>query len=174
MKKLFFMLAISILTIISLYAQGRQVYAGAMTFNRPPALQPISDPVALDNKYLIKIKALRDFNRTYKTVTNEDWYIIPDGFAATFKKESIRYRVIYNKRGSRVATFRYYQEGQLCSEVRHLIKSNWYDATINLITEVSFGGKTAYLVSIEDITSIKTIKVVDNEMEICEEIIKNS
>jgi len=171
MKKISFMLAIGIITIFPLCAQDTQMEAKVTKVERLQNLIPVNDPLPADNKNLINIKAIRDFSKTFKTVTNEDWYVIQNGFMAKFKNQDIQHRVIYNKRGNWVATFRYYNEGQLCSEVRNLIKSVWYDAAITDITEVNFGGKTAYLVNTQDKKSIKTIKVVNNEMEICREII---
>ncbi|OQP63968.1 hypothetical protein A3860_21335 [Niastella vici] len=163
MKKYISLLAVSVIATISVCAQNRLMAIGTLgTVNESPA----------DTKDLISIKALHDFNKTYKTVTNEDWYIIQKGFMAKFTQQGIQHRIIYNKNGKWVATFRYYNEDQLPAEVRHLVKSTWYDAAIRQVSEVSFGGKTAYLVSIEDNTSLKTIKVVNNEMELFQEMVK--
>ena len=174
MKKIFFMLATGIITTVSVHAQVMQLKASATKFDMLQTLIPVKDPLPAENKNLIKSKAIRDFSKTFETVTNEDWYVIKNGFMVKFKKQDIQHRVIYNKRGNWIATFRYYNEDQLRSDVRNLIKSTWYDAAITHITEVIFGNKTAYLVNTEDKTSIKTIKVVNNDMEICQEIIKTA
>ena len=68
---------------------------------------------------------------------------------------------------------RHYNEEQLPSEIRHLIKSNYYDFSIYHLSEIRYNGKTAYIVTIEDRTCWKKIKVADNEMEIMIELTKN-
>jgi hypothetical protein len=172
MKKLFLVLATGIAATLSVHAQNTPLNANAAKLERLQTLAPVKGSLSSDNKNLIKIKALRDFSKTFETVTNEDWYIIKNGFMAKFKQAEIQYRVIYGKGGNLIATFRYYTEEQLPQEVRSMVKSTWCNCTISQITEVSFGGKTAYLVNIEDEKSLKTIKVVNDEMEVYQEIIK--
>jgi hypothetical protein len=67
---------------------------------------------------------------------------------------------------------RYYNEEKLPREVRHLVKSNYYDFSIYHVSEFRSNGKTAYVVVLEDKTSWKKIKVVDSEFEIIGEFSK--
>lgn len=168
MKKGIFFLVAGYIITLSTNAQNSQIRAGFLPFNK--ALSA-ADP---GNKTDIRInaKALRDFEKKYKTITNAEWYPVKDGFMAKFAWNGIDHKVAYNKAGYYVATFRYYNEDKLPNNVRHLVKSTWYDGDITLVTEVSFSGSTAYLVNIEDKNSIKTIKVVKDEMEVYQDITK--
>jgi Zn/Cd-binding protein ZinT len=146
--------------------------ANAGKFDMSQTMTLIRNASLADNKNSIKPKALHDFTKTFKNVSNEDWYLIKNGYMAKFENQDILYRVLYNKKGKWAATYSYYNEGQLSAGLRNLIKSTWYNATITQVTEVKYGGKAAYLINIEDNTSIKTIKVVNDEMEVYQEIIK--
>jgi hypothetical protein len=173
MKKIIFTIVTASTLTISLHAKFTQMKPNTARVEALQTLMPINSSLPVDKKNLIKIKALRDFNKAFKTVTGEDWYVIQDGFMARFKQQDITYRVIYNKTGTWMATFRYYNEDQLPREVRDAVKSTWYDFTITSVTEVSYGAKTALLVNIENNTSLKTIKVAGGEMEVFQDICKN-
>lgn len=61
---------------------------------------------------------------------------------------------------------RYYNEDKLPCDIRHLIKTQYYDFSIFQVTEFIRNGKIAYLTKIQDNNYWKTIKIVDNEMEV--------
>ena len=122
----------------------------------------------------INTKAVRNFDKEFKNATAVKWIKTSNGlFAAHFVSDGIQNLVCYNKKGNYQCMLRYYKEEKLPSEVRHLVKSSYYDFDIYLVTEVDINGKVAYVVKMEDKTSWKTIKVVDGEMETMEEYIKS-
>ncbi|HZI54604.1 MAG TPA: hypothetical protein VFD56_12900 [Chitinophagaceae bacterium] len=118
----------------------------------------------------IKTNAIRNFTRDYKNVSNAKWYISGNGFFVVFfASEDISTWVYYNKKGDYERMIRSYKEEKLTAEVRHLVKSTYYDFTIYYVTEVNTDKKIEYHIKMADKTSWKTIKVVDGEMEITEE-----
>ena len=121
----------------------------------------------------ISAKAVRNFIRDYKNVSDAKWFISSVGkFVAYFISNGIVSRVFYDKKGNYEFLLRYYNEENLPYEVRHLVKSNYYDFSIYLITEFTCDNKIAYIVKIEDKTSWKTIQVVNGEMVVTEEYLK--
>jgi hypothetical protein len=172
MKKTFFALAAGIITALAAHAQDKKMNLEPDKLIALQNSQPMNEFSGADKKNLVNTKALRDFSKAFKTVTNENWHIVQDGFIAKFKQNNIQNRVDYDKKGNWLTTFRYYGEDHLPREVRHLVKSSFYDFDIIVVTEVTVGNKTAYLVSIEDKTSSKKIRVVDNEMDVLEDFVK--
>jgi hypothetical protein len=122
---------------------------------------------------LISTKAARNFHRSFKNVNDENWFPETDGFVAEFMQGNIETRVYYDKKGHEVATIRYYTEDLLPKDVRHIVKSEYYDFSIGRITEVTIENKIGYVMNLEDKTSIKQIKVVDGEMEVMHEYKKS-
>jgi len=110
-------------------------------------------------------KALRNFSKSFKEAGNASWSQTEDGFKAEFMDQDVKTKVFYDRKGRLVASVKSYSEDNLPKEVRHLVKSNYYDYNIFHVQEVTAGNKTAYLVKIEDKTSIKTIRVTDNQMD---------
>ena len=114
----------------------------------------------------INKKMAKNFTRLYSNAKNIS---ISTGEANfTFVScyvDGIRNRIAYDKKGHWHSTLRFYTEDELPRDVRHLVKSNYYDFSIAGVTEVSYNGKLAHVISLESKTEWKKLKVVDGEME---------
>ena len=113
----------------------------------------------------ISVRAVKKFDKQYKNVENERWFKIENGSVAEFEKDGITTKVFYTPKGSWHATLRYYQEDKLPKDIRHMVKSVYYDFNIIIVIEVFASNKMAYLVKIESKDMIKTIRVLDGEMD---------
>jgi hypothetical protein len=120
----------------------------------------------------VNIKAVQQFMKTYKDAANIRCRKTDNGFRVHFTNGDIQYRIFYSKKGLPVSVIRYYGEDKLPSKIRHLVKSNYYDYSISSVAEVNHRGKTAYMVKMENKTSVKTVKIRDREMEVTEEFKK--
>jgi len=162
MKKIFSTLAI-LVTIATANAQQDK----AIAFNSPDVQKTIlsteSSPKvdAAD----VNTKALKDFNKSFKNISGEQWYKVMDGFIASFKENEIETKVAYDQKGKWHCTVRTFGENQLPSDVRDLVKSRYYDYKILVIYEIRHD-KTVYILKIEDTSTLKTLRVADGEIEI--------
>ena len=121
----------------------------------------------------INTKAVRNFIRDYENVTGAIWFKSANGlFVVYFTNENIQYWIYYNKKGDFEFMLRHYSEEKLPRDVRHQVRSNYYDFNIYHVSEIRYYGKTEFFVRMEDKTCWKKIKVVDDEMEVVEEISK--
>lgn len=112
----------------------------------------------------INIKAVKSFTKTFKGQSNAAWFVINGGYLAQFKQDEIKTNVYYDTKGRLIGTILTYQEDKLPKEIRHQVKSTYYDYNIFLVNELTVDDTKVYLVKIEDKTSIKTIRVLDGEM----------
>jgi len=122
----------------------------------------------------IRAKAVRNFVRSYKNVSNEKWYNVQDGFIAMFILDDINYRVDYDKKGNWLHTIRTYDENKLPSDVRHLVKSSYYDYNIIVVQDIEipwepFMGFATnpfiYIVHLEGKTKLINLRVSNGEMD---------
>jgi len=121
----------------------------------------------------LNLRALRGFNKMYKTASHAKWYILDRGQSMVhFSNDFARVIAFYDKWGQQISRIRYYNEKGLPFAVRNLVRSKYYDFSIYVVIEVTVRDKTAYFVKIEDNTCWKTIKAVDGEMEVTEEFDK--
>lgn len=112
----------------------------------------------------INTKAIKDFTKTFKKSADARWFVINDGFLAEFNFDGITTKVFYDRKGKWIASIRNYYENNLPRDIRHQVKSHYYDYNIYYVQEVTVGDKIAYLVKIEDNATMKTIRVLDGEM----------
>lgn len=123
----------------------------------------------------LNIKAVRSFTKDYKNVTDAKWSKLNKGFSIVyFAMDGIQTSVLYDKEGLCEWVRRDYSEDKLSREVRHRVKSTYYDFSIYCVNEITINGITAYIVAIEDKTSRdetfwKIIKVVEGEIETIKE-----
>lgn len=115
-------------------------------------------------------KAEKNFTRSYKNAKDVEWSLLKDRrLMVHFSDNDVQARIFYNKGGYQLGMIRYYTEDKLPFDVRHLVRSTYYDFNIFLVIETTVRNETAYLVKIKDRSHTKTIRVVNGEMETIEE-----
>ena len=81
--------------------------------------------------------------------------------------------VFYNNRGQRLYTIRNYDETKLPKDVRHVVKSTYYDYAITLVQEIEdAAGTITYLVHLEGKTELINLRA-NYEMDEFEKYIKS-
>jgi hypothetical protein len=120
----------------------------------------------------INSRAERDFSERFEAADKADWVEIKDGFAAKFVNDGVDTRVFYDRKGRWFSTIRIYDQYSLPKDVRKQVRSTYYDYDIYMVIEVTVGEKTAYLVKIQDEETMKTIRVLDGEMDVYDEFLK--
>ena len=74
---------------------------------------------------------VRSFLKTYKDVSDEKWIEVKEGFVAMFNYNGMDYQVAYSKKGNLLRTIRSYNEDKMPTDLRHIVKSTYYDYEIN-------------------------------------------
>ncbi len=166
MKKIFSTLAILVIITASKNVNAQQ--NDAIAFNKPG----IQSTLLLSTESSPKVdaadvntKAVKDFNRSFKNISGEQWYKVSDGFIASFKENETETKVAYDQKGRWHCTVRTFGENQLPSDVRDLVKSRYYDFKILVVYEIKHDN-TVYILKMEDASTLKTLRVADGEIEI--------
>ncbi len=119
-------------------------------------------------------KAVRNFNKIFKNVSDEKWYEMPDGYRVNFTAKDIRCRLDYDKDGNWTHTIRYYDEKKLPVEVRRLVVSSYLDYAIRTVEEVQTpNADLFYVIHLEGKTNWINIKVADQEINELQKIKKS-
>jgi len=141
----------------------------------PPAGSSISKNFSSSvDRNNLKSRTVRNFGRSYKNISSEKWYEVPDGFIAGFILDDINYRVDYDKRGNWLHTIRTYNENKLPPDVRHLVKSSYYDYNITLVQEIEQPRYNfTYIIHLEGKTEFFNLRVHDGEMEEWQKLVKS-
>ncbi len=177
MKKQLFRYLSGIIPAIALFTSvNGQVEKPSLesNYNEIISNEAKANPVTTKDRSIVNINtnALKEFKKCFKDADKTSWYAIQHGFLAKFTTNDVQTRVFYDLKGRWTATIRTYSQDKLPAEVRKQVRSNYYDYSIYVVNEIMVGDKTAYLVSIEDRESIKTICVTENEMDVYEDFKK--
>lgn len=165
-----FLTAIAANIIGFAFAQGAgQVHPEIEIAYSKPRVAPETTPLHLNE---VHTKALRSFAREYKDNTDAKWYTSPGGFTVYFTDKKVRTKIFYDKRGNHRCTVRNYDETVLPREVRHEVKSHYYDYNIYHVIEMTAAGATAYIIKLEGKESWIDLRVQNNEIEIIKEFNK--
>jgi len=120
----------------------------------------------------ISPRALKNFADTYKNVVGESWMKIKGGFSVRFTLDDVKTTICYDSKGSWVSSIKYYEEAKMRHDVRHIIKSTYYDYSIVYTQEietVDTKGVPTYVVCLQDKTNIKMLRICDGEMSVWKE-----
>ncbi len=176
MKKVIFtgVVGLFLALFINVTAKGQAAIAKAelpkdLTYHK----KPVSDnDVRTVNRSEVNQKAVRNFSQSFKGSPSEKWYDVEGGFIAEFNSGDIDYRVDYNKKGSWLRTIRTYGEDKLPEDIRHMVRSTYYDFDIMLVQEVEnpFNvenplNTVTYIVQLDGKTQHINLKIYNGEME---------
>jgi hypothetical protein len=118
------------------------------------------------------MRASRDLIKRFNDPEKVNWFDMTDGLAARFVSNEVDTKAFYDRAGRWYATVRSYGEDKLPSDIRRIVKSSYYDYSIYLVDEVTVEDTTAFLVRIQDRDSIKTIRIINGEMDVFEKFMK--
>ena len=128
-----------------------------------PEVTTVAEPATIPT--YVSTKAVRSFKKAFKTVNDEKWYEMPDGYRANFTLNGVRHRMDYDKQGNWLHTIRYYDEKKLPTEVRRLVASTYLDYSVTLVEEIETSdNKISYVIHLEGETKWINIKVADQEI----------
>lgn len=181
MKKNSFLPIIGLLsTILSVtfsYANDPRGSAASNTYSLHKFLMPVlfdetADKKAMETLKLASTKAHKDFSKFFKNATDIHIAVTKNNTFISCMIDGIRNRVLYNSKGKWIHTLKYYSAEKLPKDVHKSIRYAYPDFSMTYVTEVQVRNKTAFLVNIEDNTSLKTIRVLDGEMDVYKEYSK--
>jgi len=126
---------------------------------------------------VISPRALRDFAGRYKNVTGESWMKGKDGYSARFISDNITTTIFYDKKGNWSGRIKLFNEEKMPREVRHEVKSTYYDYRIVYTQEIETidsDGVPTYIICLEDESKFKLVRIRDGEMSQWKEFTKTN
>ncbi|MGH2565319.1 MAG: hypothetical protein ACRDE5_12440 [Ginsengibacter sp.] len=164
MKKL--LSAIAIITLIATTSKGYAQTENAIAFNFRKAVALSNSGTAKISRTHVSLSALKDFEKSFKKVSDEKWFKVRGGVIANFLSKGVDFRITYDEQGKWLCNLLTYPENRLPSDVRDLVKTRYYDYEIQYCNEYQFAHSSIYVIKMQDDTSVKTVRVADGEMEV--------
>ena len=130
--------------------------------------------IYISNLNYVSIWAIRDFLDRYSNVDNAKWFLTPDGgFESYFVQDGYGDRIFYDKKGYWLYSLITYGENKLPRDIRYVVRSTYFDFMIVIVEELQMAGGIEYIISLEDKTNIKVVKVNGaGDMEVLQDLDK--
>lgn len=158
-------LALGLLLTSRLDAQS--VYPTTYRFNDPG--NSISCNVPLNE---INIHAYRHFHRMFPTATSDEyWFKSAEGYQVSFVLGGLRHQAYFDSRGGFLYSLKYYSGTKLQRQTADMVSKKYPEYQIDVVTEITDGDKTFYLVKILNPSAVKTLSVCEGKIEVLEELI---
>lgn len=114
----------------------------------------------------VNINAVRHFTRSYKNIEDARWFKTDDGYIANFLSKGIDTRIVYDDKGRWLHNIFVYTEDKLSFNMRHRVKSEYYDDDITEVRQYETRDKTVYIIFMKDQQSnTKVLQVTDDEIK---------
>jgi len=174
-KNLIALVIVSVATLGGISGANAQIVSNSGSLEYQ--MNATETKISMNEPAAISSRALRDFEYTNKNVAGESWTKLKDGFSVRFNSEGVRTAIYYDKKGNRSASIKIYGEEKMQHEIRHIVKSTYYDYNILYTQEIETldsDGVPTYIVCVDDKTKIKMIMIHDGEMSIWKEFKKTN
>jgi P pilus assembly chaperone PapD len=114
----------------------------------------------------INIKALRHVAKKFDDPENQFWVITKQGYRVKFEKDSVVYWIDYYKNGAWRNTLMSYKVDRAPQNVLWTLRGYLNDYNVTQISEIQYGNTTAYFVNLVGFKSLKTVRIMDGDLEL--------
>ena len=173
MKKLFVRrLFVSLATLFAFTAAFAQVQ-NTTAMKRPLSVQanaiaalidaPSSPPTSTG--VYVKAKVMRSFLDLFNNATDVKWSQNKNQYYASFMQDDNVCKALFSSDGSLIHSLQYGSEKDLPQSVRRLVKSNYVDYKINVVSKLTTNDLKAWIVNLADSNNIIVACVWDGNLE---------
>ena len=118
-------------------------------------------------------KVVKDFNNKFKSSVNPVIHSAKDGFIAKSLVDGYEITSAYDKKGNWVYTIKHYPADNLASDIIYIVEGSFDNYLITAMDKVDQpGNESVYIVYLENCNSFKTLRVVNNEVELTQDFQK--
>jgi hypothetical protein len=114
----------------------------------------------------MNVKIVRHLIKHFDNPANQKWDLNKDGYRVKFERDSILYRVDYDRRGHWRNTIRFYTENRLPASVKSSLKEYLSDFNITHVTELKYQRTVSYFINLDGFKRILNVVVRDGNVEL--------
>ncbi len=128
---------------------------------------PVTSNVPLNE---INPRAWRNFHRIFPEATGEEkWFLSGAGYKVSFSLRGQPFQAWFANHGAYRYSLHYYSGKEIHRDPGDLIRRKYPDYQLNIVTEITDGEKTVYVVRLVSAFHIKTLSVCDGELRVVED-----
>ena len=120
---------------------------------------------ATTSREAVSLKVNRAFMQMFKDASHARWYKIHERFLVLFIQNDQENHAVFTKNGQLVYHIAYGTEKNLPTEIRHIVKTKYYDQTITRVLKVKQDDRNIWVIYLEDPKDLVMVRVEDMELE---------
>jgi hypothetical protein len=161
MKKLIIPFLLSgLLLVIGLNNAFAQIKLKEITISSEPIRTTVSEKVA------------QSFASLFKGAEQPKWYKSDQNYVVDFIMNNQVNKAEFTKKGYLVYHMAFGNEKQMPADIRTIVKSKYFDFTINSTVQVTYDEKSAWIVNLEDSGNFLVLRVLDGNLDMVDRIVK--
>lgn len=118
----------------------------------------------------VSVTALERFRKDYKDAKDVEWAEIPNGYRVYFLQDAVLTVVDYTRKGKLYSVIRY-GKNLLSPYIKMKLEETFDGLQVREVAEVKMAefATRAYVVVLEDRTTLKTVQVIEDEISVIHE-----
>lgn len=125
-------------------------------------------------KAIVSQKVSESFAGLFKGAEAPKWFVADRDYVVDFILNNQVNKAEFTKNGHLVYHMAFGTEKQMPTDIRTIVKSKYFDFSINSTVKITYQEKSAWIVNIEDAENILVVRVVDGVMDVVEKLAKAS
>jgi len=125
-------------------------------------------------KAIVSQKVSESFASLFKGAEAPKWFVADKNYVVDFILNNQVNKAEFTKNGHLVYHMAFGNEKQMPTDIRTIVKSKYFDFSINSTVKITYLEKSAWIVNIEDAEHFLVVRVVDGVMDVIEKIAKAS
>ena len=120
----------------------------------------------------INNKIQKHFSRDFAGASAQNWNIAGKNFHCSFFINGLPEWVLFSKNGQLIYNITFGTEKNMPTEIRKIVKAEYYDYTITQADQVKQDNRDIWIVNLKDSLTYKTVRIEDGVMELVQQFRK--
>ena len=162
----FSMALLSVLLLSNSFAQ--KDFSNSSAYRYPSNQSMITFPSPennLTNKEDVNKKVLKHFNKTFRNAKNIKWAQLDDNFLATFTKDNIATKSLFDKKGHLIYSIDYFSEKELPVNIKNIVISNYRHYAITSVARIQQDSQKIWIVKLANKANYIAVRIENGEEE---------
>jgi hypothetical protein len=159
---------LSVVLFLPFIVQARSGYSREAVLTVSEEGGPVASNVPLNE---ISVRAYRFFHKEWPGIKDEVWYRTEKEFIVTFSNNSHRKKAFFSLKGIFLYSLEYYSGKEISDALAAMVKNEFPDYQIKVVTELVSMEKKSYFITIENNAYVKTLSFMNGELEVIDELI---
>ena len=159
------MALLSVLFLSNSFAQKKFINASVYRDSSNQSTIFSSPKNNLSNTVDVNKKVLRHFNKVFRNAENIKWTELDYNFLATFTKDNITTKSLFDKKGHLIYSIDYFLVKELPVNIKNIVISNYRQYAITSVARIQQDSQKIWIVKLANKANYVAVRIEKGELE---------